>query len=160
MPLDARRRSIAAAPKRRKWRGRESLGVDDTVFRLHPGANIPESDAAFISRHRDDGTESGAVDSGKVSYFPAKWGRWRTRNSMPLFFAAERKPIPFPRTEFNESASNLLRQREDVHGVAAAGRVRLRSQAYTEGSDRAATSRDGDVLASVDRIRHGPADDL
>ena len=49
---------------------------------------------------------------------------------------------------------SLLRQREDVHGVAATGRVRLRSQAYTEGSDRAATSRDGDVLASVDRIRH------
>jgi hypothetical protein len=84
----------------------------------------------------------------------------RTRNSMPLFFAAERKPIPIPRNEFNEGASKLLRQREDVHGVAAAGRVRLRSQSYTEGSDRAATSRDGDVLASVDRIRHCPADDL
>src|SRR5712692_6632890 len=74
--------------------------------------------------------------------------------------AAARKPIPFLRTEFNENSSKLLRQREDVHGVAAAGRVRLRSQAYTEGSDRAATSRDGDVLASVDRIRHGPANDL
>src|ERR1700687_3319247 len=74
--------------------------------------------------------------------------------------AAERKPIPFLRTEFNENASKLLRQREDVHGVAAAGRVRLGSQAHTEGSDRAATSRDGDILASVDRIRHGPADDL
>src|SRR5712691_10055987 len=74
--------------------------------------------------------------------------------------AAERKPIPFLRTEFNENASKLLRQREDVHGVAAAGRVRFGSQAHTEGSDRAATSRDGDVLASVDRIRDGPADDL
>ncbi len=74
--------------------------------------------------------------------------------------AAERKPIPFLRTEFNENASKLLRQREDVHGVAAAGRVRLGREAHTEGSDRAATSRDGDVLASVDRIRHGPADDL
>src|ERR1700675_2990424 len=35
----------------------------------------------------------------------------------------------------------LLRQREDVHGVAAARRVRLGSQAHTEGRDRAATSR-------------------
>jgi hypothetical protein len=69
-------------------------------------------------------------------------------------------PIPFLRTEFNENASKLVRQREDVHGVAAAGRVRLGSQADTEGSDRAATSGDSDVLASVDRIRHGPADDL
>ena len=81
--------------------------------------------------------------------------RWRYTES-----AVERKPIPFLRTEFNENSSKLLRQREDVHGVAAAGRVRLGSQAHTEGSDRAATSRDGDVLASVDRIHHGPADDL
>ena len=82
----------------------------------------------------------------------AKW--------MPLFFAAERKSIPFPRTEFNENARKLLRQREDVHGVAAARRVRLGSQAHTQGSNRAATRRDGDVLASVDRIRHGPTHDL
>jgi hypothetical protein len=81
---------------------------------------------------------------------------WRYTESA----AVERKPAPFLRTEFNENSSKLFRQREDVYGVAAAGRVRLGSQADTEGSDRAATSRDGDVLASVDRIHHGPADDL
>src|SRR5439155_25737173 len=58
------------------------------------------------------------------------------------------------------NASKLLRQSEDVHGVAAAGRVRLGSQAGAEGSDRAAAGRDGDELAAIDRIRHGAADGL
>src|SRR6266852_277212 len=67
---------------------------------------------------------------------------------------------PLSEDRVQRGASKLLRQREDVNGVAAAGRVRLRSQAHTKGRDRAATSRDGDVLASVDRIRDGPTDDL
>jgi hypothetical protein len=46
--------------------------------------------------------------------------------------------------------SKLLREREDVYGVAAAGRIGLGSQVHSDGRERAATSRDGDILAAVD----------
>src|SRR5687767_8149712 len=71
----------------------------------------------------------------------------RFRVFMAVFFSAIRK-------------RNLLRQRKDVHVVAAGGRVRLWSHAHADGSDRAATGGDGDVMTAVGRIRHGAADHL
>ena len=54
----------------------------------------------------------------------------------------------------------LLRQRENVHAVASAYRVGLGSHAYRERGDWAPAGRDGKVLAAVDRIGHGAANDL
>src|SRR5438128_11813499 len=57
-------------------------------------------------------------------------------------------------------ASNLLRQREHIDGVVAAGHVGLGCHAELGSSHRASAGGNGNVLPAIDRIGDGAANSL